>query len=104
VSVFRVLVPWVADTATFNSPWSQSGLAFEVDYAGKPVGSQSIEGTGWVSIDVSDLAREWLAHPDENWGIMLMITEAPQGAHYWVDTTDYPLKNCQPRLDLEYEP
>jgi hypothetical protein len=104
VSVFRLLVPWQPETATFNAPWSRPGLVYDVDYVGEPVGSQLVEGTGWVFIDVTALAQEWLAQPDENWGLMLMITEAPQGAHYWVDTTDYPLKNRQPRLDLEYIP
>lgn len=104
VSAFRLLVPWEPETATFNAPWSQPGLAYDLDYAGEPLGSQAIEGSAWVSIDVTDLVRDWLAQPDENWGLMLMITEAPQGAHYWVDTSDYPLANRRPRLDLTYLP
>jgi len=104
VSAFRILHPWQADTATFISPWSQPGMAAGVDYDGRSLGSQPITNTAWVSIDVTATAKEWLARPDENYGLLLMITEAPQGAHYWVDTTDYPLSPRQPRLDVAYIP
>jgi len=102
VSVFRILHPWQAETATFIAPWSQPGMAPGVDYDERSLGSQSITNTAWISIDVTAAANEWLARPDKNWGLLLMITEAPQGAHYWVDTTDYPLSNRRPRLDLTY--
>ena len=102
VSIFRILRPWQAETATFNVPWSQPGLAAGVDYDDRPLGSHSFHGGTWISVDVTDLAQEWLAHPDRNQGLMLMLTEAPQGAHYWVDTTDYPLSNRRPRLELTY--
>ncbi|MFQ6100814.1 MAG: BTAD domain-containing putative transcriptional regulator [Anaerolineae bacterium] len=102
VSVFRILRPWQAETATFNSPWSEPGMAAGVDYDEQPLGSHSFHGATWISVDVTDLAQEWLAYPDRNQGLMLMITEAPQGAHYWVDTTDYPILNRRPRLDLTY--
>lgn len=104
ISAFRILRPWQHDTATFNSPWSQPGLDPGVDFDIQPLGSQSILGTDWVSIDVTDLVSEWLADPEANWGMVVMITEAPQGAHYWVDTADYPLSNRQPGLDVTYLP
>jgi len=102
VSIFRILRPWQAEAATFNFPWSQPGLAAGVDYDERPLGSHSFHSGTWISVDVTDLAQEWLAHPDRNQGLMLMLTEAPQGAHYWVDTTDYPIPNRRPRLDLTY--
>lgn len=102
VSAFRILRPWQAETATFIAPWSQPGMAPAVDYDARSLGSQFITDTAWISVDVTAAAKEWLARPDENWGLLLMITEAPQGAHYWVDTTDYPLPNRRPRLDLTY--
>lgn len=104
VSAFRILRPWQQDTATFNAPWAQPGMAPAVDYADQPLGSQAIHSTEWVSIDVTELVREWLADPDRNWGLVVMITEASQGAHYWVDTTDYPISTRQPRLDITYSP
>jgi hypothetical protein len=104
VSAFRILHPWRAETATFDAPWSQPGMASGLDFEAQALGSQSIHGTDWVSIDVTGAVRHWLDHPDENWGLVVMITEAPQGAHYWVDTSDYPLSNRQPRLDVIHVP
>ena len=102
VSAFRLLRPWQTETATFNAPWSQPGMAAGVDYDSQPLGSHAFHGETWFSVDVTDLAQEWLAHPDRNQGLMLMLTEAPLGAHYWVDTTDYPILSRRPRLDLTY--
>jgi len=104
VSAFCVLVPWQADTVTFNFPWSQPGMAAGLDYTPQAVGSQYVYDTGWVSLDITPLVGEWLAQPDENYGLMLMITEAPQGAHYWADTTDYPMTSRQPRIELIWTP
>ena len=104
VSAFRVLVPWEPDTATFNTPWSQPGLAVDVDFEAQPLGGDSLHGSDWVTVDVTAAVKAWLAHPEENWGLVVMITEAPRGAHYWVDTSDYPLSNRQPHLDITYTP
>jgi hypothetical protein len=79
-------------------------MAPGIEYDSQSLGSQAIHGADWVSIDVTGLVREWLAHPDQNQGMVLMITAAPQGAHYWVDTTEYPLPDRQPRLDITYTP
>ncbi|MBC7249607.1 MAG: DNRLRE domain-containing protein [Anaerolineae bacterium] len=103
-AAFRLLVPWEPETATFNSPWSQPGLAAGVDYAADPLGSDSLHGSDWIDLDVTGAVRAWLAHPDQNLGLVIMITAAPQGAHYWVNTSDYPLPHRQPRLDITYRP
>lgn len=84
--------------ATFNFPWSQPGLATGVDYDDRPLGSYSFRGATWISLNVTDLMQKWLAHPDRSQELMLMLTEAPQGAHYWVNTTDYPIPNRRPSL------
>ncbi len=102
VAVYRVLRPWQAETATFNSPWSQPGLAAGVDYDDRPLATHSFHGATWVTADITDLAQAWLASPSDNYGLLLMLVEAPQGAHYWVDTSDYPLPSRRPRLDLTY--
>ncbi len=104
VSAFRLLVPWEQDTATFNTPWSQPGLAADTDYQVQALGSDSLHGSDWLSIDVTEAVRHWLAHPDQNFGLLIMITSAPRGAHYWADTSDYPLSNRRPHLDITYLP
>jgi hypothetical protein len=104
VSAYRLLRSWEPDTVTFNTPWSQPGLATGLDYEDRPFPGQTIYDSDWVSIDVTEAVQAWLDQPDENWGLALMITEAPQGAHYWVDTSDYPLSDRQPHLDITYIP
>ncbi len=102
VSAFRLLRDWQPETAAFNVPWSQPGLAAGVDYDNAPLGTQSIHGGDWVSFDVTAVAQNWLADPEQNNGLLVMITRAPQGAHYWVHTADYPLADQRPQLEITY--
>jgi DNA-binding SARP family transcriptional activator len=104
VSAFRLLVPWEQNTVTFNGPWSQPGLAAGADYEAQALGSDALQDTDWIVMDVTTAVRTWLAHPDENLGLVVMITQAPLGAHYWVDTSDYPLANYRPHLDITHLP
>ena len=104
LSVYRVLRPWQAETATYNFPWTQPGLAAGVDYDAAALASKEFLGEAWLDFDITELAQDWAAHPDENFGLMLMLTAAPQSAHYWVDTSDFPRTDLQPRLDITYIP
>jgi DNA-binding SARP family transcriptional activator len=104
LSAFRVLRPWTAAEATFNQPWTEPGLAAAVDYAEAPLDSQSFRGESWVTLDVTEAVQAWLADPERNYGLMLMLTAAPQGAHYWLDTSDYPLSDRWPRLEVTFTP
>ena len=49
VSAFRLHDPWEPETATFNAPWSQPGLASGVDYEAQPLGSHSLHGSDWLT-------------------------------------------------------
>ena len=102
VSAFRLLAPWQPETATFNAPWSRPGLAPDVDFEALPLDGDALHGSDWIDLDVTGAVQDWLAHPDRNFGLVVMITAAPQGAHYWVDTTDYPLPDRWPRLEITY--
>ncbi len=102
ISAFKILRPWQAKSATYNTPWSRPGLAADVDYDSQPLGSQAFHGETWFKVDITPLALDWAARPEENFGLMLMLTEAPRGAHYWVDTSNHPLGDHRPRLELIY--
>ena len=102
ISAFRILRPWQAQSATFNAPWSQPGLLAGVDYDSQPLSSRSFHGATWFAVDVTALAQDWAAHPERNFGLMLMLTDAPQGAHYWVDTSEHHLTDRRPRLEITY--
>lgn len=103
VAVYRIRRAWTVDSATFNAPWSLAGLGIGTDTDATPLASLLISDTDWLEFDITSAARDWLAHPQENWGVALMITDAPEGvAHYWVDTTENPDSGKRPRLVIEY--
>lgn len=103
VSVYRIRREWHVETATFNFPWSLPGLAAGTDYDIKPLASQPIHDTTWLVFDITSAVREWIARPNENWGVMLKITHAPEGvAHYWIDTIESPFQERRPRLTIIY--
>jgi DNA-binding SARP family transcriptional activator len=103
IGVFRILVPWQAEQATFNQPWTQPGLQSGVDVEQLPLDVQSIDGTAWLKFDVTKAVQEWLRRPESNHGLMVIITEAPKDvAHYWVDTTDQGTSTLRPFLNISY--
>ncbi len=103
VTAYRIRRPWQPESATFDIPWTQPGMAPGTDYDIEPLASQLIEDTAWLSFDVTPAVRDWLTHADDNWGIMLKITDASEdAAHYWVDTTNHPTPERRPRLVVTY--
>jgi len=105
VTAYRILQPWEAATATFNAPWSQPGLMPGADHDVQALDTQLLNDTGWLVFNVTPAVLNWLSHPNENWGVMLKITSAPEGvAHYWVDTTQHPTAELRPRLTITYSP
>jgi DNA-binding SARP family transcriptional activator len=103
VSIYQVTHAWQADQATFNQPWSQPGLGLGADTLTGPLDTQPLDGTAWLSFDVTPSVRAWLAKPEENHGWMMDISGAAQGmAHYWVDLTDQPAENLRPVLRITY--
>lgn len=104
IALYRLLRPWDVQSATFHEPWGDSGPVAGVDYDPQPLGTFSFQDACWFEVEITDLVRRWQAHPDENHGLMLMLIEAPHGAHYWVDTVDQPLPELRPRLEIAYLP
>lgn len=105
VTAYRMRRAWKTDAATYSSPWSKAGMAVGADYDAEPLATQPISGTAWLTFDITPAVRDWLANPDTNYGLVLMITAAPEGvAHYWVDTTDHSSPTRRPRLIVTYQP
>ena len=108
VSVFQVTRAWQPEQATFNEAdlgqaWAQPGLAPGADFISSPLDTQSINGTAWPVFDVRQAVSEWQRHPDRNYGLVLMITEAPEDmAHYWVDMTDAGAPHLRPVLRITW--
>lgn len=108
VSVFPIQRTWQADQATFNQAasgqwWSAPGLQPGLDFASSPLDVQPIDGTAWLSFDVTQAARSWQHQAEGNYGLMLEISEAPEDvAHYWVDTSDQATSALRPALKITY--
>ncbi len=103
VTAYLISQPWQVETTTFNVPWSQPGLSSGTDFTATALDRQLINGTNWLTFDITSAALTWLDQPGENWGVMLKITDATEGvAHYWLDTTEYPEMTRRPRLLLTY--
>ena len=108
VSVFQVTRAWQPEQATFNQAdvgqaWAQPGLAPGADFIASPLDTQPISGTAWLVFDVSQAVSEWQLHPDRNYGLMIMMTEAPEEmAHYWVDMTDTGAPYLRPVLRITW--
>ncbi|MEJ5312255.1 MAG: BTAD domain-containing putative transcriptional regulator [Anaerolineae bacterium] len=108
VSVFQVTRAWQPEQATFNQAavdqaWAQPGLSPGADFISSPLDTESINGTAWLVFDVRQAVSEWQRHPDRNYGLVLMITEAPEDmAHYWVDMTDAGAPPLRPVLRITW--
>ncbi len=78
VGVYPLRRRWVVDQVTglearAGEPWGKPGANdTQVDRWAEPVGeADATESMAWTSWDVTEAVRFWLAHPDENFGIIL---------------------------------
>ncbi|MEJ5312256.1 MAG: BTAD domain-containing putative transcriptional regulator [Anaerolineae bacterium] len=98
---YRLLRAWEADTATFSSPWAEPGLRPDSDYAPSPVDWQAVLGPGPLTLDLTAAMASWQS--GHNYGIVLMVAEAPAGCSpYWMDTVEHPDPTRRPYLVIQY--
>ena len=101
IVAYRLLREWDADTATFSHPWSEPGLRPGSDYAPSPVDRQPVSGPGPLTLDLTAAMASWRS--GQNYGIVLMVTEAPAGCSpYWMDTVEHPDSPRRPHLVIQY--
>ncbi len=89
----RVTKAWTAASTTWNSPWDVAGaVPNNVDTT--PDGSVTVSGAtaGWFSIDVTEMARLWVANPEQNFGVLLRqvglddLWDGWAASEYWDNT------------------
>jgi len=101
IVAYRLLRAWDADTATFSHPWAEPGLRPGSDYALPPVDQQPVSGPGPLTLDLTAAMASWRS--GQNYGIVLMVTEAPAGCSpYWMDTVEHPDPTRRPQLVIRY--
>ncbi len=102
--VYRVLLPWEADTATYNTPWSAPGLAAGVDYDPTLLDIVPVPDAGWLILDVGHAVAAWRERGDPNFGLVVMMSEDSHNqAHHWVYLSEQPDSIVRPTLRIAYD-
>jgi len=102
--VYRVLIPWEPARATYNTPWSASGLAAGVDYDPTPLDLAPVPNVGQLTFDVSKALEAWRKQGKPNCGLVVMMSaDSHNQAHHWVYMSEQPSPADRPTLRIVYE-
>ena len=91
-----------------GSPWLSPGAEVDADEgpadrSTTPVGAaEATEAARWVSLDVREAVTYWLAHPDENHG--LLITGAGGSGELEFASAQWEEPTQRPKLVIVFEP
>ena len=101
-------VSW--SNATQESPWQVAGCDGEDDRESQPSDSVVLTTDDtWYSWDVSDMARRWVSHPEDNHGVLL-LAEGGSGSLWSLHSSNlaeqppYWLHRLRPKLELAVQP
>ncbi|MBC7236226.1 MAG: DNRLRE domain-containing protein [Chloroflexi bacterium] len=110
IAVYRVLVPWAEGSVTWNEAsegmaWGAAGCdQLGVDRDAIPIDSlhftQESGVYAWYEWDITELAREWVEHPEENHGLILIATGSRVRYDFWAAEASAP--TLRPKLIVEY--
>lgn len=106
VAAHRLLRDWDVETASYETPWRTPGMARDVDYESAPFNLVPLDAAltqeGWLDVDITAVARDWLAG-EPSFGLALRMTDDSFGmAHLWVYTAEYEDRDLWPKLTLAY--
>jgi hypothetical protein len=100
----KVLRPWEEREATWTfarpgDPWLISGCGDPIQDASWVVVDEGTlsEANRWVDLDVTALAREWVAAPEANYGLLLR-SRGTTAVEYGLASLRYPDAAFRPRL------
>ena len=103
--IYRVTRDWVEEEADWNyaseeTPWTNPGgdFASETIDVVKDVAKQ--EGSRWMSYDVLETVKEFIANPDENFGFLLKNDFFSQEVD--VASSEFEDTELRPKLTVEY--
>ena len=116
IAAYPLLRPWNAHQVTWQQAaqgiaWGQPGArkpGEDYDDTGAPDHSHLLHlracgSTGrWYTLDVTDMAAHWVAHPEENHGLILIAND---GVSTFVNiiSSDHPDVARRPVLEVTYE-
>ncbi len=103
VGMYRLRRPWIASQATwFNAAnaqlWSGPGASGPDDRDAAPLAEQQVSSaSAWYRFDVTDAMRDWVAHADSNYGVLIR-SAACLSAVYHFASSDYSVRDWRPKL------
>jgi hypothetical protein len=108
VAAFRVLRPWEAGSATWNSAsssvrWTQPGCnGVAQDRVSAADGNVTLAYRAvFRGLDVTDSVNYWLQNPDENYGLLIKGDSAST-AEYYFASSRYSQVAYRPMLRIDY--
>ena len=106
---YRMVRPWSETSANWlqastGEPWGAPGASGAgTDMIPVRLGEAVLSGgQRWVSIDVTQLARYWLANPSENHGLLLEA-EGTVSMEFQFASSQWRQQDQRPKLRLSYE-
>jgi hypothetical protein len=107
VNFYPLTRDWEEDAVTYNQAangqrWTHPGG----DYDASVAGSMTLNGSqpGYVSTNLLNVVRDWMADPASNHGLLLDVTQASYNSARSIQTSDYWDINQRPKLKIIYEP
>lgn len=87
-TLYSVPRPWSEDEVTWES-WRDDGL--------QPMATFALRALGPVEVPIGPLVQEWLAHPEQNHGLLLRAEGVP-AVEYYLASGDWQGVRQRPRL------
>lgn len=103
--VYRITRGWVENEADWNSaadgiPWTNPGGDYVSEALDQQQDVSKSEGTRWISFNVVDAVKDFVAHPDENFGFL--IKNDFFSMEMDVASSEYEDTSLHPKLTIEY--
>ncbi|MGQ9584822.1 MAG: DNRLRE domain-containing protein, partial [Anaerolineae bacterium] len=105
--LYRLLSPWQPDQATWyqrgeGTPWGVPGADSAAERDPRPAASGRVEDLyRWVSLDVTELVRDWVREPGRNYGMLLAASAPGRAEVYFGASERYPASE-RPQLQVVY--
>lgn len=94
IQAYRITELWDESTVTYNSAYDKYDSSIAYD-------TVDVQGDGWYSWDITELAKEWVDGTYDNYGVML---RGAGSGNYWKQfrSSEYSEIEYRPHLEITY--
>ena len=107
VDFYPLTRSWNETEVTYNraasgQPWTQPGG----DFAPASVATMHLDSSSarYVSVNILQSVQDWVAHPDQNHGLLMDVSQADSNQARSVQASDFWDPNQRPKLKIIYQP